>query len=723
MISLAQSRLRTFLFSFLVIGLLISVGIVGMTWRHSVSRPKINLLILTLDTTRADRLGCYGYSAASTPTLDAIARSGLRFDRAYSPAPLTLPAHASLFTGLYPPEHGLRTNGRGRLDESLPTLAELLQKAGYDTAAFVSSFVLDKRFGLDRGWSHYDDHTTDATTADALQRQRTAVNVTDSALKWLTHHGERPFCLWIHYYDAHYPYDDHSEEFGDRFQDRPYDAELASIDAQIARVLQQLDTQGLRKNTWIIVVGDHGEGFGDHVERTHGYTLYDSTQRVPFLMEWPDHLTAGHLVHEPVSLIDVLPTVVSQLHLPISVPFRGINLSPSFTAADLVTRPCYSMTDDPFLQNGWSPLRSLVHGDWKYIRTKIPELYNSRTDPGEKENLIEINHDDAARMEVLLDELEQGLIPRTAKRVSLTAREQRALEGLGYLGGRQNSDSSDSDQAPDVKEMLPFDVATQDALTLLQSGDARGAELKLRMIIADSSQHISARIFLGEALERQGRLDEAMTFYAAALHLKRDNIDALIHFGTARATQGFPEEAIAHFDEALRINRDSTDARYNLARALTRIGNLNEARLQLEETLRLDEQFLNAHAALATVLIQQRQIESAISHLRREIEINPQAWEARLNMAVLIAGKDPSAAESFLQEADKISPENPQILYNRGAFLRIRHRPAEAVTFLERAVALSPVPNTRYEEELAKAKAEKTEPLSEAAGPAATQGH
>ena len=310
-------------------GLLLLAGSGLSYWWISTPRPTVNLLFITLDTTRADRLGCYGYSEAATPTLDRLAAAGVRFERAYSPAPLTLPTHTSLFTGLYPPEHGLRTNGRGRLDEKLATLPALLQEVGYDTAAFVSSFVLDHRFGLGRGWAKYDDGQLSQTPSelDALQRQRGAREVVDAALDWFQHRDAKPFCLWVHFYDPHFPYDAHADEFGDRFRDRPYDGELAAVDVQIARLLKAIEVSGQRQNTWVIVLGDHGEGFGDHVEQTHGYTLYDSTQRVPLLMEWPGHITAGQEVKEPVSLVDVLPTVLEQLRLRRPADLKGRSLA------------------------------------------------------------------------------------------------------------------------------------------------------------------------------------------------------------------------------------------------------------------------------------------------------------------------------------------------------------------------------------------------------------
>lgn len=690
----------------IALGLLLLVSGGGISWWLATPKPTVNLLFITLDTTRADRLGCYGYAEAATPTLDQLAAAGARFDRASSPAPLTLPSHASLFTGLYPPEHGLRTNGRGRLDEKLPTLPALLRDVGYDTAAFVSSFVLDGRFGLGRGWAKYDDGQLSkfAAETDALQRSRGAREVVDAALDWFSRRGKQPFCLWVHFYDPHFPYDAHADEFGDRFRDRPYDGELAAVDAQIARLLKAIDAAGQRDNTWIIVLGDHGEGLGDHVERTHGYTLYDSTQRVPLLMSWAGHIKSGQEIKQPVSLVDVLPTVVEQLRLRRPSDLKGRSLAPAFTGQPLDEKPCYAMTDDPFLQNGWSPLRSLVQGRWKFIRTKQPELYDLLADPGETRNLFATESQEATRLEKLLADFEGKLVERTAKPVQLTPREQKALESLGYLGGRRTPDAADLRNAPDVKEMLPFDVASQEALDTLRAGDVAKAIEQLRMIVADSPTHLSSRLFLGEALEQDGRIDEALGFYRDVLRLKPDHVDALTHLGSARAAQGHAEEALNYFDEALRLSPEATSARYNLALVLMQLGRIDEAQQQLEETLRQDDVFLNAHGALGNVFVQRGQMSQAIPHLRREVEINPRSWESRVNLAALLAEREPQAAEKWLAEAEQISPKNPKVLYNRGAFLLMRNRPREAVPYFEQAIEHSPNPNPQFTRELERAR-------------------
>jgi arylsulfatase A-like enzyme len=343
----------------------------GLFFCQRVAFPRRpNVLLITLNTTRADRLGCYGYALALTPTLDALAAEGVLFERAYTPAPLTLPSHASIMTGLYPPKHGLLINGRGCLDESVSTLAEVVRDAGYDTGAFLGSFVLNSKFGLVRGFTEYDDDMTNTDpTDDGLHRQRDGIWVVDAALKWLGRSRKQPFFCWVHLYDPHAPYLAHSDLFGDEFAQRPYDAEIAYDDRQFARLVGFLKTRGLDSRTLVVVVGDHGEGLGEHSELRHGMTLYNSTMHVPLIFRRSNHLSAGRRISTNVSMVDVSPTILELLGLSGLRNATGRSFKPALLGELLPAIPCYGETDEPFIENGWSPQRSLTEGNWKYIKT------------------------------------------------------------------------------------------------------------------------------------------------------------------------------------------------------------------------------------------------------------------------------------------------------------------------------------------------------------------
>src|SRR5262245_22977537 len=273
-------------------------------------RQKPSVLLITLDTTRADRLGCYGYSAARTPVLDSIAAAGALCERAFTVAPVTLPAHTSMFTGLYPAETGVVTNGRGRLASDVPLLAETLDREGYDTAGFVGSFVLNRKFGLTRGFRIYDDDFAgDDASPDAVGRQKHAAALVVAALKWLAEKRSRPFFCWVHLFDPHAPYLTHTDLFGNEFADRPYDAEVAYVVRHIGRLVDELKARHLETHTIVVVVGDHGEGLGEHNAQTHGMTLYQEALRVPLIFRHPGQLAPGGRVAQGLSIVDLSPTI------------------------------------------------------------------------------------------------------------------------------------------------------------------------------------------------------------------------------------------------------------------------------------------------------------------------------------------------------------------------------------------------------------------------------
>jgi arylsulfatase A-like enzyme len=285
--------------------ILVASGCGGSTGRGG-GTP--NVLLITLDTTRLDRLGCYGHTGGTSTAIDGLANAGIRFEQAYAQVPLTLPSHASMLTGTYPGVNGLHVNGSSSLGASLPTLAESFSVNGYRTGAFVSSFVLHRVFGLARGFDHYDDDLAGSGGSSAFEIERPADEVTGVALDWLGASQDQPFFAWVHYYDAHVPYRP-PQEFRSRFDDA-YDGEIAFMDSQIGRLIAWLEQQDLRDDTLIVVAADHGESFDEHGEPQHGLFVYDTTVRVPLILSWPARLAAGVTVEQPVRLVDLFPTVL-----------------------------------------------------------------------------------------------------------------------------------------------------------------------------------------------------------------------------------------------------------------------------------------------------------------------------------------------------------------------------------------------------------------------------
>ena len=675
----------------LLLGLAAGVLAGLAVWFWPRHRP--HLLLITLDTTRADRIGCYGYRGARTPVLDDLAATGVLCERAYTVAPLTLPAHASLFTGLYPAEHGVRTNGRGRMNDGLPTLAEVLNRQGYDTGAFVASFVLDSKFGLDRGFKAYDDDIGgDEPTGDALHRQRSGEAVVDAALAWLGQPRTRPFFCWVHLFDPHFPYLDHADLFDDEFVERPYDAEIAYVDRQVGRLVDFLKTHGLDAQTLVVVVGDHGEGLGEHVERTHGSTLYNATMHVPLLFRHPAKLAPGRRMATNVSLVDVSPTILELLGVADSRPITGKSIRPALSGGMARESLCFGATDEPFLMDGWSPLRSLTAGSWKYIQTTRAELYDLAADPHERNNLAQSDPEKRQQMERLLADFESRLIKRAEVQVQISAAEKRALASLGYTGGanRAAADLAVAD-LPDVKDMLPLDIAVEEADELISKGSAEAAIERLRTIVAKAPAHSKANWSLAWALWDQSKADEAMDVFRKLLAVRPDSRDA--HFGLASMLlqRDQPDAAIPEFLKTLEFDPEHADAHYNLAKALLQVGRPDEALAHLDEVVEIDPRHAAAYQWRAYVLVQMGRIESALADYRMALKYASDSPEAHHNLGAALAKYgDADEARRHLARAVELNPQSAELQYACGAFLVQQRLYAEAIPHLVKALELKP---------------------------------
>ena len=350
---------------------------------RGVRPDQLNVLLITLDTTRWDRIGAYGDGAAATPNLDRIAGEGVLFEQAIAAAPLTLPAHSTIFTGMLPPRHGVRDNGGYVLDAKHVTLAAALKESGRQTGAFVGAFVLDGKFGLDSGFDTYFDKfdVSKRRSVSLASISRRAGQVVDNAMPWLEQQASRPFFAWLHFYDAHSPYEP-PEPFLSRFRDRPYAGEIAYVDSQVGRILQWLDTRQLTERTIVIVIGDHGESLNEHGEGTHGLFIYEATTRVPFIVRTPYSGIHGRRVPGVVRSEDVMPTVLELVGRRPVEGMDGRSLVPMLTGASSdLNLDAYSESLYARNHYGWSELRALRAGRYKYISATRPELYDLERDP------------------------------------------------------------------------------------------------------------------------------------------------------------------------------------------------------------------------------------------------------------------------------------------------------------------------------------------------------
>jgi tetratricopeptide (TPR) repeat protein len=453
-----------------------------------------DVILVTLDTVRQDRLGCYGYEYGSTPTFDALAERGVRFEQAVTAAPLTLPSHATMMTGVTPPRHGVHDNGIYRLDEDNETFAEVARAAGYQTAAFVGCFVLDARFGLNQGFDVYDFDVSERGLRPQMLdfNERSANEVTDAALAWLGERDpERPYFLWVHYFDAHLPYQ--SPLAGEaRFAGRPYDAEIAFVDREVGRLLEAVDPE----RSLVVVASDHGEALGDHGEPTHGLFLYESTVRVPLIVTGPFDPA---VVDRVVGLVDLKPTLEFLVGLESETEPDGMNLF----AGAARDRAVYMETEAPIRLGGWSELAALRTDDRKYVEAPDPELYDLRADPAEAANLWSAGEGGAWRARI--DSVRAPA--RIVASESLDADDRARLEALGYVQADVADEETDR---PDPKSGLDAYLAALESESLYSQGRySEAAELAHRAVTSNPDLVQAVRV-LAFCHLRLGRHEEAI---------------------------------------------------------------------------------------------------------------------------------------------------------------------------------------------------------------------
>jgi len=570
--------------------------------------PARHVLLVTIDTLRADRVGAYGYRAARTPHLDALAADGLRATRAYAAAPVTLPSHASLLTGRYPPAHGARHNGVA-LDGGVTTVATVLKAAGFATGAFVSAFPLDRRFGLAPGFDVYGDHLprgVDGRPADERPGQATV----DEALAWRRTTGAARTFLWVHLFEPHAPYGDAGtgRAIGDR-----YDDEVAAADHQVGRLLEGLGTA--RAETLVVVTADHGEAFGEHGEIGHSMFVYDTTLHVPLILQGPGTPRRGRL-EAPVSLVDVVPTLLEGLQVPAAGAMDGqsLRLADGPAPSARPGRELYAETMAPFEDFGWSPLRSVRAGLLKYILAPAPELYDTAADAGETTNLAASQQADAARLKAAVASYAGPRSP-SASADGVAPDVRRRLQSLGYLGG---SGARPGQTLADPKDRR--DLAAR--LAEITSGELRGPALEaaLTRVLADDPHNPQAHLRLGYEVLARGDCRAAMPHFrqaidagmpgadaylglAACLAARKSWADALgvldaaaavepgnpvviANQGAVRSDSGRPADAVPYLERALALDADLHQARFTLALALARAGDRVAASAAATELLR-----------------------------------------------------------------------------------------------------------------------------------------
>lgn len=621
-----------------------------------------NVVLITLDTTRADHLSCNGdpraYRGPKTPHLDALAARGVRFTQATAQVPLTLPSHACIMTGTYPVVHGLRDMGGFSLARNHATIASVVHQAGFKTAAFVGSVVLSKRMGFANGFDVYDDDMGSQKEAGELPGifpERRAGVVTDRALDWLRQNASRKFFLWVHYYDPHSPYDP-PQPYKRLYSKDLYSGEIAYMDEQVSRLLDGIEQLGLSGRTLIVAIGDHGEGLGEHGELTHGIFLYETTLRVPFIIAGPG-VPVLKVIDAQVRSIDVMPTVLAFLNLPASSEVQGVSLWPLIEQGRKVrSEYAYLETIYPRTRMGWSELRGMRAENLKLIVAPHPEFYDLERDPKEARNLIGRYPAEADRLQkqiwaVAGEELGKGKL--TASPVDSETRQE--LESLGYASAGTPLEIQLGTNAPDPKDHLDLLRLVEEAEFGLSKGEyARVAELMRQGLKRDPSNPLM-HIYLAAAFNRMGEFQREVTVYQDALKRKIETDQIYSRLGKAYLRLGQLDKAIEALGRATSMNPLDVDGLNNLGAAYYRRGRTDEAERAFRAALTENDRDGAAYDGLGLVAVRRGDGQTARRNFEKALEVDPAQVDALLNLGMLfdVTGDKEQAVHYFKEFLEK----------------------------------------------------------------------
>jgi len=589
-----------------------------------------DIYLVTIDTLRADHVHCYGYERVQTPALDALAKDGIRFAQAFTPSPITNTSHTTILTGLLPSSHGV-TDFAVPLAAVHPTWAELLKKKGYHTAAFIGAVILDSKSlapGLDRGFDFYDNFPEHPLTKSRFGRvERRGMDVVQHAEKWMNAHPAGPHFVWVHLYDPHDPYEP-PPPYSQTYKDHLYDGEIAYADAALENFVAYLKKLGRYENSVIVVVGDHGEGLGEHHEDTHGIFLYDSTTHVPLIVKLPSWSNAAKVVDAQVRTTDILPTVLDLLHVPVPEQLDGESLKPYFDGENSASRTAFGETDYP-LRFGWAPLRSVRTDGFKFIEAPKPELYDLQKDPGELKNEYGPTNEMVQKGRELLTDL-RAKKPPAAAGSAATASPGAAnqLQALGYVGQTETSSTNAPSGLPDPKDKIEEQNLLHTAM--IASEDERPAEAR-------------------SALEK-------------VLQLDSKSPTALKQIGELELKAGEYAKAAAHLKTAREIRPDDATAAFEAGQALEKTDDLGGARDALEASLKLQPSQLPARLLLGQVYLRLNEPKAADDQFEAALLIEPKSVEAQIGAAkTQIAQGNFADAVQQLEGVSKSHPDNVEV--------------------------------------------------------------
>lgn len=673
-------------FRIAVCALLATAAVIGtVTPSAAKLARKGNVLLITIDTLRADRLSCYGFDHVRTDRIDRLAAGGTIFTRAFTHTPTTLPSHTNILLGTTPLSHGVHDNSGFVVRPELWTLAEHLKKQGYRTAAFVGAYPLDSRFGLDQGFDLYDDdYGSQSSRGSAFYVERKAEAVVGKAMDWLAGNQASPWFLWIHCFDPHEPYNP-PPPFDARFRDSPYDGEVAYVDSSLGPLFARLEETKLLDNTLVVLTGDHGESLGEHGESTHAYFAYNATIWVPLIIRVPG-MSPGRS-QDYVAHIDIFPTICDALDIKPPSGLPGISLLPAVRGKKLPARPLYFESLYPYYSRGWAPLRGIIQDRKKYIDSPIPEFYDLTKDSSELANLAgRADWDD--QRESLKKQMERAASSADGKdsRQAMDAETMRKLRSLGYVSGQTPTKRSYGPR-DDIKMLLPFHNKSMEAKDLLRGGQAGRAEEMLKAVIAERKDIDVAYSNLATLYKEQGRLDEAVKVLEDGLAQLPSNFaifSTYINFLVAAGRFDDVIEAVT--GASIREMEQDPEIWNYLGIAYANKGAADKALEAFETGLAIDPSFASIYVNRGTLFLSQflrtkdaASARKAADDFAKAVENDPQDAAAFNGMGVIsrLSGKPDDAVRAFEKALD-LKPGYRDALYNLGMACLDINEPARA---------------------------------------------
>jgi arylsulfatase A-like enzyme/Tfp pilus assembly protein PilF len=645
-----------------------------------------NVLLITIDTLRADALGSYGNRQVATPWLDRLAAAGARFTEAHASTVVTLPSHANILSGLYPFRHGVRENAGFRFPQQTDTLATLLKARGYRTGAFVSAFPLDARFGLTRGFDVYDDRFPKSEDHTAFRvAERRGVDTVAVATAWIASRGSEPWFAWVHLYEPHFPYTP-PEPFASRYAQAPYLGEVSAADAALGPLLQPI-LDGTGGGTLVVVTGDHGEALGEHGEMTHGLFAYEGTLHVPLIVY--QRSMTPRTIADPVRHVDIVPTVLDLLDAKPPASLDGRSLAGLLSGSSEAASATYFESLSASINRGWAPLYGIARGPLKYIDLPIPELYDLAADPGETRNLADARAADVRELQRLLAATRADDKGATPARESAATRD--LLRSLGYASGSPMAKTHYTD-ADDPKRLVAIDREVDEVVSRYQRGDLRGAISLGEHVVSERPDMPLSLVHLAFLYNEAGDHPKAAATIRRALALNPAAEDVAALAGAYLTEAGLPDEAIQRLDPYVRRSDPDVDVLIAYGVALASAGHRREALDAFERARAADPANGLPLANAATVYLMNGDRDKAVAAFTDALKIDPALARAHNGLGVIAAERrDYPAALEHWRRAVELDPRDFQTLFNLGDLLITLGRPAEARPYWERYLATAPV--------------------------------